>query len=244
MQTHTAAVFGSLLRPQEVLEKSGYLLKMGNQVRAWKRRWFILRNGRILYYKSPVRLNPCDPFQLSGSCQRLNSLCALLRSERGHPETSGSDRAELLLSHRTWRRSADVSGGQRTYGIYSLLLVPRAVRQQSFQALQEPILISNIAMPTQHFPHIFSAFLSSADHREEDLLPDRRFAQHPGGLDQGSAEHHQSPDQLPADGGHCCQAHRQGLAHKGEFTTEPAESHSGAEISGRLVGILFSVGAF
>lgn len=39
---------------QETLEKSGYLLKMGSQVKAWKRRWFILRNGEILYYKSPV----------------------------------------------------------------------------------------------------------------------------------------------------------------------------------------------
>uniref|UniRef100_A0A3Q2Q4X7 Pleckstrin homology domain containing, family H (with MyTH4 domain) member 1 n=1 Tax=Fundulus heteroclitus TaxID=8078 RepID=A0A3Q2Q4X7_FUNHE len=35
------------------LEKSGYLLKMGSQVKAWKRRWFVLRNGEILYYKSP-----------------------------------------------------------------------------------------------------------------------------------------------------------------------------------------------
>lgn len=61
---------------QEVLEKSGYLLKMGNQVKAWKRRWFILRNGGILYYKSPVRLNPCDPSKRSGSCQRCEfSVC-------------------------------------------------------------------------------------------------------------------------------------------------------------------------
>ena len=39
---------------KEALEKSGYLLKMGSQVKVWKRRWFILRNGEILYYKSPV----------------------------------------------------------------------------------------------------------------------------------------------------------------------------------------------
>lgn len=39
---------------QDMLEKSGYLLKMSSQVKAWKRRWFILRNGEILYYKSPV----------------------------------------------------------------------------------------------------------------------------------------------------------------------------------------------
>ncbi|XP_019746091.1 LOW QUALITY PROTEIN: pleckstrin homology domain-containing family H member 1 [Hippocampus comes] len=37
----------------ETLEKCGYLLKMSSQVKAWKRRWFILRNGEILYYKSP-----------------------------------------------------------------------------------------------------------------------------------------------------------------------------------------------
>lgn len=40
-----------------MLEKSGYLLKMGSQVKAWKRRWFILRNGEILYYKSPVSVS-------------------------------------------------------------------------------------------------------------------------------------------------------------------------------------------
>lgn len=50
---------------QEMLEKSGYLLKMGSQVKAWKRRWFILRNGEILYYKSPVSLH-------------TSSLCAFL----------------------------------------------------------------------------------------------------------------------------------------------------------------------
>lgn len=43
--------------PQEMLEKSGYLLKMGSQVKAWKRRWFMLRNGEILYYKSPVSVS-------------------------------------------------------------------------------------------------------------------------------------------------------------------------------------------
>lgn len=39
---------------QEPMEKSGYLLKMGSQVKMWKRRWFVLRNRQIMYYKSPV----------------------------------------------------------------------------------------------------------------------------------------------------------------------------------------------
>lgn len=91
---HTPQLCDSSLcrwRPQEVLEKSGYLLKMGSQVKAWKRRWFILRNGGILYYKSPVRSNPRDPSKLSGSCWRVNSLCALLLRVR----SSGNLRVRL-----------------------------------------------------------------------------------------------------------------------------------------------------
>jgi len=43
----------------ESLEKSGYLLKLGSRVKTWKRRWFVLRQGQIMYYKSPVR--PSSP---------------------------------------------------------------------------------------------------------------------------------------------------------------------------------------
>ncbi|XP_062911748.1 pleckstrin homology domain-containing family H member 2-like [Mobula hypostoma] len=37
----------------ESLEKSGYLLKMGGKAKTWKRRWFVLKGGELLYYKSP-----------------------------------------------------------------------------------------------------------------------------------------------------------------------------------------------
>ncbi|XP_072906801.1 pleckstrin homology domain-containing family H member 2-like [Hemitrygon akajei] len=37
----------------ESLEKSGYLLKMGGKAQTWKRRWFVLKGGELLYYKSP-----------------------------------------------------------------------------------------------------------------------------------------------------------------------------------------------
>uniref|UniRef100_UPI00398F201D pleckstrin homology domain-containing family H member 2 isoform X2 n=1 Tax=Pristiophorus japonicus TaxID=55135 RepID=UPI00398F201D len=38
----------------EPLEKSGYLLKLGGKVKTWKRRWFVLKGGELLYYKSPL----------------------------------------------------------------------------------------------------------------------------------------------------------------------------------------------
>lgn len=60
----------------EMLEKSGYLLKMGSQVKAWKRRWFILRNGEILYYKSPS-----DVIRKPQGQIELNSSCRIVRGE-------------------------------------------------------------------------------------------------------------------------------------------------------------------
>lgn len=41
--------------PQEPMEKSGYLLKMVKTwKKTWKRRWFVLKDGELLYFKSPV----------------------------------------------------------------------------------------------------------------------------------------------------------------------------------------------
>ena len=38
----------------ERLEKSGFLTKLGSRVKNWHRRWFVLKNGELVYYKSPV----------------------------------------------------------------------------------------------------------------------------------------------------------------------------------------------
>ncbi|XP_041132638.1 pleckstrin homology domain-containing family H member 1-like isoform X2 [Polyodon spathula] len=79
----------------EPLEKSGYLLKMGSQVKAWKRRWFILRNGEILYYKSPsdVIRKPQGQIELSSSC----------RIARGE----GAQTFQLITEKKTYYLTAD-----------------------------------------------------------------------------------------------------------------------------------------
>ncbi|XP_048858663.1 pleckstrin homology domain-containing family H member 2 isoform X2 [Brienomyrus brachyistius] len=53
----------------EPLEKAGYLLKMGGRVKTWKRRWFVLKAGELLYYKSPsdVIRRPQGQIELSAS---------------------------------------------------------------------------------------------------------------------------------------------------------------------------------
>lgn len=35
------------------LEKAGWLTKQGHQFKTWKRRWFILKNTKLSYYKKP-----------------------------------------------------------------------------------------------------------------------------------------------------------------------------------------------
>ncbi|KAM5292337.1 pleckstrin homology domain-containing family H member 2 isoform 1-T1 [Ctenodactylus gundi] len=57
----------------EPLEKSGYLLKMSGKVKTWKRRWFVLKGGELLYYKSPsdVIRKPQGHIELSASCRLL-----------------------------------------------------------------------------------------------------------------------------------------------------------------------------
>ncbi|KAM3595488.1 uncharacterized protein V6R79_024288 [Siganus canaliculatus] len=79
----------------ETLEKSGYLLKMGSQVKAWKRRWFILRNGEILYYKSPS-----DVIRKPQGQIELNSSCRIVRGE-------GAQTFQLITEKKTFYLTAD-----------------------------------------------------------------------------------------------------------------------------------------
>uniref|UniRef100_A0A3Q3KBI7 Pleckstrin homology, MyTH4 and FERM domain containing H1 n=1 Tax=Monopterus albus TaxID=43700 RepID=A0A3Q3KBI7_MONAL len=79
----------------EMLEKSGYLLKMGSQVKAWKRRWFILRNGEILYYKSPS-----DVIRKPQGHIELNSTCCIVRGE-------GAQTFQLITEKKTLYLTAD-----------------------------------------------------------------------------------------------------------------------------------------
>ncbi|XP_072545700.1 pleckstrin homology domain-containing family H member 1 [Salminus brasiliensis] len=79
----------------ETLEKSGYLLKMGSQVKAWKRRWFILRNGEILYYKSPS-----DVIRKPQGHIELNSSCRIARGE-------GAQTFQLITEKKTFYLTAD-----------------------------------------------------------------------------------------------------------------------------------------
>ncbi|KAL0602196.1 Pleckstrin homology domain-containing family H member 1 [Plecturocebus cupreus] len=79
----------------ESLEKSGYLLKMGSRMKTWKRRWFVLRQGQIMYYKSPS-----DVIRKPQGQVDLNSRCQIVRGE-------GSQTFQLISEKKTYYLTAD-----------------------------------------------------------------------------------------------------------------------------------------
>ncbi|OQR81208.1 phosphatidylinositol-3,4,5-trisphosphate 3-phosphatase [Achlya hypogyna] len=47
--------------------KRGWLVKQGGFVQNWKRRWFVLKDGRLTYYKSEEKLQPLGTVALEGA---------------------------------------------------------------------------------------------------------------------------------------------------------------------------------
>ncbi|ELK32555.1 Pleckstrin like proteiny domain-containing family H member 1 [Myotis davidii] len=94
-RTSSYSTEGPSLGRQESLEKSGYLLKMGSRVKTWKRRWFVLRQGQILYYKSPS-----DIIRKPQGQVELNSRCQIVREE-------GAQTFQLVSEKKTYYLTAD-----------------------------------------------------------------------------------------------------------------------------------------
>ena len=36
------------------MEKAGYLIKLGGRVKNWKKRWFVMMDGKLCYFKTKV----------------------------------------------------------------------------------------------------------------------------------------------------------------------------------------------
>ncbi|XP_014677672.1 PREDICTED: pleckstrin homology domain-containing family H member 1-like [Priapulus caudatus] len=51
-----------------ILEKSGYLSKLGGRVKTWKKHWFVIRNGELLYYKTQNDRRPAGRITLDSQC--------------------------------------------------------------------------------------------------------------------------------------------------------------------------------
>lgn len=80
---------------KESLEKSGYLTKLGGKLKTWKRRWFVLKNGALRYYKSQGDTARKPRGQIT-----LDDVCRVTRSE-------GAATFEIATGKRSFYLSAE-----------------------------------------------------------------------------------------------------------------------------------------
>lgn len=79
----------------ESLEKSGSLAKLGGKLKTWRKRWFVLKNGVLTYYKSQSDINRKPQGQIL-----LDEICKINRAE-------GSNTFEIDTGKKTYYLTAD-----------------------------------------------------------------------------------------------------------------------------------------
>ncbi|XP_076312352.1 pleckstrin homology domain-containing family H member 1-like isoform X1 [Tachypleus tridentatus] len=72
----TSGSSGSPKKEKKSLEKSGYLTKLGGKFKTWQRRWFVLKNGALSYYKTQNDVHRKPQGQII-----LNEICKVDRAE-------------------------------------------------------------------------------------------------------------------------------------------------------------------
>ncbi|XP_020901839.1 pleckstrin homology domain-containing family H member 1 isoform X2 [Exaiptasia diaphana] len=67
----TCATYTTVSLKKGDQRKEGFLTKLGGRIKNWKRRWFVLEDGKLYYYKSPtdVGRKPLGQVPLDGSCR-------------------------------------------------------------------------------------------------------------------------------------------------------------------------------
>ncbi|KAH9379563.1 hypothetical protein HPB48_016416 [Haemaphysalis longicornis] len=83
------------LPPEERAEKSGYLTKLGGKLKTWKRRWFVLANGTLRYYKAQSDVGRKPRGQIS-----LDEVCRVTRAH-------GATTFEIATEKRSFYLTAD-----------------------------------------------------------------------------------------------------------------------------------------
>ncbi|XP_060804280.1 uncharacterized protein CG43867 [Amyelois transitella] len=82
-------------RKHDALEKSGHLAKLGGKLKTWRKRWFVLKNGTLSYWKSQSDVNRKPQGQIG-----LGEACKISRNE-------GAATFEIFTGSRTYYLTAD-----------------------------------------------------------------------------------------------------------------------------------------
>ncbi|XP_059480674.1 uncharacterized protein CG43867 isoform X5 [Neocloeon triangulifer] len=80
---------------RESLEKQGYLTKLGGKLKTWRKRWFVLKNGVIMYWKSQNDVSRKPQGHIE-----LDDLCRVTRAD-------GAATFEISTGKKTYYLTAD-----------------------------------------------------------------------------------------------------------------------------------------
>ncbi|CAH1790638.1 unnamed protein product [Owenia fusiformis] len=121
------------------LEKSGYLTKLSGKVKGWQRRWFILRDGQLLYYKSAS-----DAMRKPLGCLPLDSQTKISKS------ATGTQAFEIVTSKRRLYLIAEDEGGVDSW----IRVIQNALRRQA----------AGVALRQSNTKAVIKAWLTKAKH--------------------------------------------------------------------------------
>lgn len=79
--------------------RQGYLIKQGRVVRNWMKRWFVLRDDRLFYYKNPSDTQEVGMLQLTPDCRVLD----------GAQKTGKKHCLEIRMPERDFFLYSDIS---------------------------------------------------------------------------------------------------------------------------------------
>ncbi|XP_015126235.1 uncharacterized protein CG43867 isoform X7 [Diachasma alloeum] len=88
-------VSGESPKRLESLEKAGHLAKLGGKLKTWRKRWFVLKNGVLVYWKSQNDVNRKPQGQIL-----LDEVCRINRAE-------GAATFEIATGKKTYYLTAD-----------------------------------------------------------------------------------------------------------------------------------------
>ncbi|CAD6219313.1 GSCOCG00004909001-RA-CDS [Cotesia congregata] len=88
-------VAGESPKKLESLEKAGHLAKLGGKLKTWRKRWFVLKNGTLMYWKSQNDVNRKPQGQVI-----LDDVCRINRAD-------GAATFEISTGKKTYYLTAD-----------------------------------------------------------------------------------------------------------------------------------------
>ena len=71
-----ASYIDSPNKKMDTLEKTGHLVKLGGKLKTWRKRWFVLKNGTLTYWKSQHDVNKKPQGEIS-----LDDACRIVHAE-------------------------------------------------------------------------------------------------------------------------------------------------------------------